>query len=446
MNYPNTPGVKIEEVSLLPPSVAQVATSIPVFLGFTERQPANEVTRIRSLKEFSDVYGRPFHYKVKITDPASAGNPAPNIQPFSSSAANVGTYFLYEALQAYFLNGGGPCYVISVGLTGTAINDSKFTSGLETVEKLDEPTIVLFPEATVLARDKYANVVNKALDVAQKAADKFVLIDSAEGDNLLTTSVISDFRTKLSSDYLDRGAAYFPHLNSVFTFQFDKDSEYNGTTIENLRNNGSDDYVKAREILGNYGKAKLPPSAFMAGVYVANDTNRGVWKAPANASLQGVESPEFLISDNSQQELNVDPTSGKSINAIRTFTGRGTLVWGARTLAGNDNEWRYISVRRLFLSVEESIKKAISQFVFDNNDAQTWVKVKAMIKSYLSGIWQDGGLQGVSEKEAFFVNIGLDQTMSQQDVLEGKMIVKVGIAAVRPAEFIVLEFSHFVNQ
>jgi phage tail sheath protein FI len=143
-----------------------------------------------------------------------------------------------------------------------------------------------------------------------------------------------------------------------------------------------------------------------------------------------------------QDELNVDPTGGKSINAIRAFAGKGTVVWGARTLAGNDNEWRYVSVRRFFSVVEESVKKSTSWAVFEPNDANTWVKVRGMIENYLTQKWREGALAGATPKEAFFVRCGLGTTMDAQDILEGRLNVEIGMAAVRPAEFIILKFSH----
>ncbi|WP_452598746.1 phage tail sheath family protein, partial [Pontimicrobium sp. MEBiC01747] len=138
--------------------------------------------------------------------------------------------------------------------------------------------------------------------------------------------------------------------------------------------------------------------------------------------------------------------AGKSINAIRSFTGKGVLVWGARTLAGNDNEWRYVPVRRFFNMVEESVKKATEQFVFEPNDANTWVRIKAMINNFLTLQWRAGALAGPTPESAFYVNIGLGETMTAQDILEGNMIVEIGMAAVRPAEFIVLKFSHKMQE
>jgi uncharacterized protein len=139
-------------------------------------------------------------------------------------------------------------------------------------------------------------------------------------------------------------------------------------------------------------------------------------------------------------------TAGLSINAIRAFTGKGTLVWGARTLAGNDNEWRYVPVRRLFIMIEESVQKATAFAVFEPNDATTWLKVKAMIESYLYGLWEQGALAGPTPEAAYFVHVGLGRTMTAQDILEGRMIVEVGIAAVRPAEFIILKFTHKLQE
>jgi hypothetical protein len=195
--------------------------------------------------------------------------------------------------------------------------------------------------------------------------------------------------------------------------------------------------IKATEALNI-----LPPSGSVAGVYAATDRDRGVWKAPANVSLNNVVSPSVKISHEQQAEFNIDVNSGKSVNIIRSFTGKGVLVWGARTLAGNDNEWRYINVRRFFNFVEESVKKATEHFVFEPNDANTWVKVQAMIENFLTLQWRQGALQGVKPEHAFYVSVGLGKTMTALDILEGRMVIEIGMAAVRPAEFIILRFSH----
>ena len=190
----------------------------------------------------------------------------------------------------------------------------------------------------------------------------------------------------------------------------------------------------------------VPPSGAIAGIYCYVDKTRGVWKAPANVSLSNVAKLTERIDDEEQADLNVDVNGGKSINAIRFFTGRGNIVWGARTLAGNDNEWRYIPVRRFFNMVEESVKKSTNWAVFEPNDAGLWTKIKAMIENYLTLKWRDGALAGAKPNEAFFVNVGLGTTMTQQDILEGRLIVDIGMAVVRPAEFIILRFMHKMQE
>ncbi|RZJ52289.1 MAG: phage tail protein [Flavobacterium sp.] len=190
----------------------------------------------------------------------------------------------------------------------------------------------------------------------------------------------------------------------------------------------------------------LPPSSAVAGIYARVDSNRGVWKAPANVGINYVIKPTIKITNGDQDNLNVDTVAGKSINAIRSFTGKGTLIWGSRTLAGNDNEWRYVPVRRFFNMAEESIKKATEQFVFEPNDANTWIRVRAMIENFLILQWRAGALAGAKPEQAFYVRIGLGQTMSALDILEGRMIVEIGMAVVRPAEFIILRFSHKMQE
>ena len=233
------------------------------------------------------------------------------------------------------------------------------------------------------------------------------------------------FKPPVSSNYL-------PATNTPFT---------NGT--DNTADKAL--YNTIKSMLSNY-TLELYPSAAMAGVYTSVDGDRGVWKAPANVSLAMVNEPGVLINDDDQGLLNVDPGSGKSINAIRKFTGRGIMVWGSRTLAGNDNEWRYINVKRLFIYVEESIKKATEFVVFEPNTAATWQRIKSMSEAFLTGLWRDGGLAGATAKDAFFVRVGLGTTMTPQDILEGRMIVEIGMAASRPAEFIILRFSHKLQE
>ena len=184
----------------------------------------------------------------------------------------------------------------------------------------------------------------------------------------------------------------------------------------------------------------LAPSAAMAGIYTMVDNTRGVWKAPANVSVNSVISPALSITSDEQEDLNV-PLSGKAINAIRTFVGEGIKVWGARTLDGNSLDWRYINVRRTMIMLEESVKNASRAYVFEPNVASTWLNLKSMIQNFLTGIWKRGGLAGATPDDAFSVHVGLGDTMTPEDVLEGILRVTVLVALVRPAEFIEITFQ-----
>ncbi len=183
----------------------------------------------------------------------------------------------------------------------------------------------------------------------------------------------------------------------------------------------------------------IPPSAIAAGLYCANDRSRGVWKAPANMPLAAGYQPQFKVTDDLQGQYNTD----KAINMIRTLPNKGPTVMGARTLDDSD-DWRYIPVRRLFNSAEWDIQQAMQAMVFETNHAPTWEKVRTAITNYLHNLWQQGALAGSTVKEAYFVKIGEDETMSSEDIAQGKMIVQIGMAAVRPAEFIILQFTQNV--
>ncbi|MEM0995513.1 MAG: phage tail sheath C-terminal domain-containing protein [Bacteroidota bacterium] len=188
-----------------------------------------------------------------------------------------------------------------------------------------------------------------------------------------------------------------------------------------------------------------PPSGAVAGVYAARDRAVGPWQAPANVALNRVNGLAYEITNGEQEQLNVDATTGKSINAIRAFHGRGIRVWGARTLDGNSNEWRYVPVRRLFLAIETALRAAIEPQIFEPNEARTWFRIKRLARNFLTDLWRAGALAAATLDEAFFVKVGLGETMTAQDVAEGRMIVEIGIAAVRPAEFIVLRFVESVQ-
>ena len=288
--------------------------------------------------------------------------------------------------------------------------------------------------------------------------DRFVIMD-LHGDTIslnnpvaVLLTAVGNFRDDgIGMNSLKYGAAYGPNIETVLDFAFDETVTdvvivTNGTAaaavhLNTLKATNNRVYEMAKSAIRDM-PCKLPPAGAIAGIYAAVDNSRGVWKAPANVSINAVTQPTIQFSNVQQDQMNVDVVAGKSVNAIRTFTGKGTILWGARTLAGNDNEWRYVSVRRFFNFVEESVKKATEQFVFEPNDANTWVRVQAMIENFLTTLWRQGALQGIKTEHAFYVSVGIGKTMTALDILEGRMIIEIGMAAVRPAEFIILRFSH----
>lgn len=467
-----TPGVYTEEVSLLPPSVASVSTAIPAFIGFTEKAGSNDAllnkaVRISTFLEYKEYFGTAQSATFDVTvnsDKTSIENIT--VTPPSST--------LYYALDIYFKNGGGDCYIISVGNYSninsipTAPPDStegsskskktktlsnlkgKFTDALNVLAKEDEPTLIVLSDAINCLLDaEYYEVCKEALEQCADLKDRFCIFDIQQSES------VENFRTgvSLSSDFLKYGAAYTPYLQTLLNYKYKNEDvtiSISGSS-KKPSNLGEVDYTEGTAIYSSIVSELaskyivLPPSSAVAGVYAATDREQGVWKAPANVSLNSVIAPVEKISAKVQEGLNIHE-GGKSVNAIRSFVGKGTLVWGARTLDGNSNEWRYVSVRRLFNMIEESTKKASEFAVFEPNDAATWLKVKAMIESFLYGVWQQGGLAGSTDEQAYFVNIGLGKTMTQQDILEGRMIVEIGIAAARPAEFIILKFSHKLQE
>lgn len=447
-----TPNVYVEEISTFPPSVAEVSTAIPAFIGYTEKaQVGNEdltfkPTRISTLLEYQSLFGgaEATDFEVTVSED--------KIQSISTPALK---HLMYYALRLYFDNGGGSCYIISIGDYEKQTVKDDFEKALDALKKEDEPTLIVLTDAVNLSETDYYEFCGKALKQCNDLGDRFAILDvlPKKGNGDSAQGGFAKFRNSIGNDYLKYGAAYLPYLQTSLNYYYTDDSVTITGTGDTLPKLSSDSIKKQKTALYHSIKTELdkrkvvlPPSAAVAGVYARVDRERGVWKAPANVSLFSVIGPTEKITNEEQEELNVDPTAGKSINAIRSFTGKGTLIWGARTLAGNDNEWRYIPVRRLFNLIQESTQKATAFAVFESNNAITWLKVKSMIDSYLESLWRQGALAGATAEQAYFVSVGLGKTMTPQDILEGRMIIEIGIAAVRPAEFIILRFSHKLQE
>ncbi len=183
----------------------------------------------------------------------------------------------------------------------------------------------------------------------------------------------------------------------------------------------------------------IPPSGSMAGIYSRSDNTRGVHKAPANEVVRGCVGLDCQYNKGEQDILNP-----KGINLIRTFTGQGIRVWGARTASSN-SLWKYINVRRLFIFLEESIKRGTNWVVFEPNDEQLWARVHRTIDAFLTRVWKDGALMGASPAEAFYINIGRN-TMTQDDIDNGRLICVIGVAPVKPAEFVIFRITQKTSE
>lgn len=461
----NTPGVYIEEIALFPPSVAQVETAIPAFIGYTQKAKKENddltlvPTRIMSLVEYVQYFGGPQDEKGIEVDLSQDSSGRNVIEVKFSGSTIPSNHIIYYAVQMFFANGGGPCYIVSVGPTTDAgtIDKGKLKLGLDKLKTEDEPTLILFPEAILGLDDaNHAALVSDSLKQCKELKDRFTIADVKVDTSKTIAENAKNFRDTVSGtlDELKYGAAYYPYIKTTFPYNFQEgdvkitDNRSGGSLSGTLTSVASGDNTIYNQIKNKLNSfyLTLPPGSSVAGIYASVDRDRGVWKAPANIPVSNVVGPNVKVTDADQDGLNIDTTAGKSINVIRAFTGKGTLVWGARTLAGNDNEWRYVSVRRFFNMVEESVKKATYQFVFEPNDANTWVKVRAMIENYLTVLWRQGALTGAKPDQAFYVKVGLNQTMTAQDILDGYLYVEIGMAVVRPAEFIVLKFSHKMQE
>ena len=380
MSIQSTPGVYIEEISTLPASVASVETAIPAFIGHTDLAEKNGEdvrrvpTRITNMLEFESIFGKanPETFTISVEDSYDAtkgsGEKLASRKIKTAPPTVSSPYKLYYCLQIYFSNGGGPCYIVSVNdynnvpVKGDSASPASIRGGLEAIKSIDEPNLLVFPDE--IPRDdigsEYKEIYDAALAQCESLKDRFVIID---------VKVVTDDAFKDAQNFRDNGigisnlkygAAYYPNLSTSLNYGYSPALQTithtnlypSGDTLGDplleagISNNLSlqvletTDPSLSRNILAEIKKQyiTLPPSGAVAGIYARVDRQRGVWKAPANVDVRTVIGPSRKVSHDQQADLNVDATSGKSINAIRTFTGKGTLVWGARTLAGNDNE------------------------------------------------------------------------------------------------------------
>lgn len=477
-----SPGVYVEEISLLPPSIAEVDSAVPAFVGYTQMATQlivddllNVATPLTSMSDFIQYFGGPemeasTNITIVVDEQQNASKVTTGFKTtVTPTIASMSKHILYHAINHFYANGGSSCYVVSVGkYTDGAATKANLESGIDMVGLEDAPTMLVVPEAIYLDQASFDEINQKLLMQASTLGDRFAILDT----KTTTTpkgpgSITADADTAINNIPADEnlrefGAVYYPFLETTYNYQFSFDTlKLNAYTINGaapvspapdltnslmgaLKGTAASLYAAVTAEFSKY-HIILPPSAAMAGVYTRVDNTRGYWKAPANVSILNVVKPVVSVARADQDLLNVNTDTGKSVNAILNMPGYGTMVMGARTLDGNSNEWRYINVRRFFSVVEESIKKSTGWVVFEPNVAGTWVKVQAMIENYLFQKWRDGALAGAKPEQAYFVNIGLGTTMNSTDILEGRMIIEIGMAVARPAEFIILRFEQMVQ-
>ena len=457
----NVPGVYVEDASFGLNLIQAVKTTVPAFIGYTEKavdadgnQLGDTPTRVTSLAEYEAYFGGPapvtgFAVEVK-------NYPASPVFRVESSIRQA-VYFMYPSVRSYFENGGRECLVVSVGgYGGDSVERIDMARGLDACAAIDAITLYVIPDAQGFssANACYA-FYTTALEQCAQLRDRFLIMDVWQDPALPRANWqrnIETLRAEMPDDIdlLKYGAVYFPNLVTGVDIELGKmehipvtqvggDGRLNGP-LKEIQVEDKDLYKDILERFKDF-TAIIPPSGAVAGIYVRTDIERGVWRAPANTFVQSAVGLDIEISESEQEGLNVDAATGKSVNAIRLFEGRGILVWGARTLAGNDAESRYVPVQRFLIMVEESIKKALENFVFDPNTSATWDAVRAMIEHFLDEIWRAGGLQGSTADEAYFVRVGLGETMTQLDIVEGRMIIEMGLTVIRPAEFIILRIA-----
>lgn len=432
--------------------VVEVATAVPAFIGYTERadhkgQPLTGTPwRIASFAEYQAHFGGAPLFSFRIDDDPTRETRSPG-GAFTCQGRKYrltrtdGCHLLHHSMQLFFQNGGGACYIVSVGGYDARIGADALKEGIDRLLREKEPTLLIVPDAVRLELDDCISVQRAAVEHCSKVHNRFAILDVWRGHadrHDVGGDPVAAFRAALSHNRLDLAAAYYPWVNTTVV----QDGSLGVQNVENADESLVATSPLFKAILEQMTASVnlLPPAAAMAGVYTLVDTSRGVWKAPANVSLAGVISPAVSITQDEQADLNVS-ADGRAVNAIRSFVGEGTLVWGARTLDGNSLDWRYINVRRTALMLEASIRLAMTAYEREPNETRTWATLKGSIGDFLTGLWRRGALAGSSAEDAFSVHVGLGDTMTAEDIVNGILRLTVLVALTRPAEFIELTFQ-----
>jgi uncharacterized protein len=317
------------------------------------------------------------------------GGPPDALVPGASVPADD---YLWYAARSFFSEGGKRLSVVrTADSAGVPPPPEAYQQALAIMEGDKDVEIVAAPGSSAHGEGAASTVAAALVDHANRTKFRFALIDSPIGADI---AAIESFRARIDGA---RAALYYPWVQ----------------TIERLM---------------------LPPSGFVAGLIAKSDRETGVWKAPANMVVAGAAGFEPEIDHAEQERLNP-----QGINCFRSFAGRGHRLWGARTLSSAP-EWKYISVRRLMSFVERSVEDGMCWTVFEQNGDQLWARLRQLIDDFLTDLWSQGALFGTTPQEAFFVKCDRS-TMTQNDIDNGRLIVEVGIAPVRPAEFLIIRIG-----
>jgi hypothetical protein len=387
-----SPGVYIEEVSTGARPIEAVGTSVAGFVGVApdSSKHVNEPMWFDNWTQFTK----------EFVSPGNASTP------------------LAHAVFGFFQNGGGRCCVVNVGADNSIVGDGQGRKGLEVLEESDEIAIVAAPG--YMDAESY----DALLSHCEKMKDRVAILDApplVSKIDALTKVATASAKTKKS-----RGA-----------------SEEVKSDADALRPRQSDGgwgayyfpHITVRDPLSPKDLVDVPPSGHIAGTYARSDATRGVHKAPANEALRGAVNVTYRVTREEQATLN---PSG--VNCIRLFPGEGIRVYGARTLAESSSEWRYLNVRRLFNMVEESIARSTRWVVFEPNDRPLWKAIRRDVSAFLTMIWRQGALMGRTPEEAFFVQC--DEETNPPEVIDaGTVVTVVGIAPVKPAEFVIFRIG-----
>jgi hypothetical protein len=285
--------------------------------------------------------------------------------------------------------------LVPVDFTGDAGDPPGSKRGLDALTEVDEISLLASPDEFGLG-EGVPDITNALRDQCELRLDRFAILNAKSADNPPGT-LAPPFASKYA-------AFYYPWMNLL--------DPYTGKTV------------------------MVPPCGHLAGIYARSDTERGVHKDPANEPILGIDSLQFNLTD--QQQALINP---RGVNALRYFRGVGNIVWGGRTISNNPS-WRYINVRRLFIFVEKSILRAMQWAVFEINDEPLWARVKRSVSDFLQGLWLDGMLQGATKEQAYFVKCDRT-TMTQADIDNGRLICVIGIAPVKPAEFVIFRIGQW---